>query len=430
MTARFTRAGTYWRRNHYDEADRDLIAVFTRHADADVAPQAATMLLDGLNVRHRYDEMLRWVVQMRADPVLTREPQLAEQLLQLEVAFLRHEAESAEAAHAFARCTELYDRAYALAPKSTSADELLYNSSVCAEAGGDASGAIARGRELVHVAGTSRLASHMLGRLAALHAAIGDYAASAVDDEQLAFRGEPHEARDAIGDAVRLRTLVGDDAIAERDLAHATHVLAEDAWTALAVTIARIRLDRGDRGGARRVLDLALARPRLHVDVATLAWDLACPTIPTDGLCLVHDVPMAREHRYAELALSTVRRSAPQDDHLLIAAEAALELALADHTPAHAAAATTALAPLVRSPDPAIELVAHVQLARLAHHAGDVTAEHAELTACRDRALHELSASWLATCESRLGLVMSHDVMPPRRAGPIAVDSEEAFGAP
>ncbi len=168
----FVRAMVFHRHARHADVIPAMAAIVTGHADADVAEYAANVLLDALNLQARYDEMLAWVVRMRADrTLLAGRPDLARTLDALHVQGLRKQAGVAEASNdaaAFARCAAIYQQIFHDVPRPDRADELLYNGALCAERAGAIADARARYQRLLKRFPRSPLAAATRARLKAL----------------------------------------------------------------------------------------------------------------------------------------------------------------------------------------------------------------------------------------------------------------------
>jgi hypothetical protein len=167
----FVRAMVFHRHARHADVIPAMAAIVTGHADADVAEYAANVLLDALNLQARYDEMLAWVVRMRATARCCRPPDLARTLDALHVQGLRKQAEVAEASNdaaGFARCAAIYQQIFHDVPRPDRADELLYNGALCAERGGAIADSRARYQRLLKRFPRSPLAAATRARLKAL----------------------------------------------------------------------------------------------------------------------------------------------------------------------------------------------------------------------------------------------------------------------
>lgn len=168
----FVRAMVFHRHARHADVVPAMAAIVTGHADAEVAEYAANLLLDALNQEAKYDEMLAWVVRMRADrTLLAGRAALAHTLDALHVQGLRKRAEEAEASHdavGFTRCAAIYEQILRDVARPDRADELLYNGGVCAEQAGAIADARARYQRLLKRFPRSSLAAATRGRLKAL----------------------------------------------------------------------------------------------------------------------------------------------------------------------------------------------------------------------------------------------------------------------
>jgi hypothetical protein len=434
--ARFLRARTWWRRGHADEADADFEDLVAHHPGADVAPYAAEMLLDSLDRRQRFDELAAWTDRAAASQALVRQdPELEKTLVHIQVAFARRAAETAGSAEHYASCAALYDRAYALAPRDDRADELVYNAAVCFELAGEGTLALARLHALVAAAPRGVLAVNAEIRIERIAREIGDFTGALAAANSLIAPGSQAASaplRDAFADAIELHAALGDATAADRALVLARQRLPADEahWAEVGLSLARARLAGGDRAGAAHVFELALRWARAQLPVARLAWELACPSAETDGLCLAGDAPRARDPRLVAVALAAAQAAPGPLEHARVLAAAATEAALAASPadPVRDREAATALAPLAMLADPEVALAAHAGLARLARHAGDAATERAELTACRDRALDALRLTWLTSCERTLGPPPHERVPAPETAVPPPEPEDAAPG--
>lgn len=168
---RFFRAGVLRRHGLDDAALTDYAALVTTYPRAEVAEYAANLLLDTLNLRGRTVELVAWAERMRGSAELLRgRADLAEVVTRIHVISLRKQAEALEAAGDLLGCAAQYHQAYADAPRSGDAPELLWNGGWCAERGGDVRQARADYQRLRKRFPDSELAARARARLAALPA--------------------------------------------------------------------------------------------------------------------------------------------------------------------------------------------------------------------------------------------------------------------
>ena len=282
---RFVRANVLRRYHHDDEALADLRELIAKHLDHEVGPYAVNLALDLLNRARRYDEMIALVASVRDDPrlvdaeLIQRLRLLQRQSLRLQAERAATDAERTDDAAGYARCATFYEQASAIDPRGADRDELAYNAGVCWEHAIELDRARAAMAMVVAQKPPSRLAAsarRIRARLAQLQ---GDWAAAATDLEAAARLDGGAVAVDDMLEVSRWRLALGDHAA----VAKAAAWLAVSHKPVLAAQVliasARMRLDAGDRRGARAAL--RRARTASGVDRETVEAALAALEAPT-----------------------------------------------------------------------------------------------------------------------------------------------------
>jgi tetratricopeptide (TPR) repeat protein len=246
-------------------------------------------------------------------------------------------------------------------PKQPYADELLYNSAVCFEQAHDVATAIATWDRLVKSHPASKLAGKALIRTAMDYVAVARLDEAATRFEQYAARyaGEK-DARDFLGNAITLRTALGDRArqVADTKLWLRMYA-AKDPTGAAELTLAvvgaydapadQVKALReyltmfGSKGGRDR---LALVFERL----GDALWAQSCPVKLVDGLCVKVVADKAPHCGPNTTRREAVPRTALRADALIAydrAVKVVEEAGLTDPVSLHAAA----MARLARADD-------------------------------------------------------------------------------
>lgn len=294
----YRKARVYYDHQRHDAAIRWLAEIVTRHPDDAIAPQAAHLLLDSLNVLKRHKKMEEWIERMLASPRLAR-GELAITLARIKRGSTRLEAERLADKKQYAACARRYLQLAGPDPASRDWPELIYNAAVCLEQDGKREQAIGALERLVKGRPEDALAPRALLMMAGHHQALGQNAAAATCYEEHA-RAYPNErqAADGLETAISLRLelkhhkqALADAALFQRSYA-ATR--AERA-ASVAFAVGQVYEEQGrpravvrhyadflKRWGRRGGPELELAA---HVRIARALWRGACPAASAGGLC-------------------------------------------------------------------------------------------------------------------------------------------------
>lgn len=135
---RFQAGQAYWRANDPDQVVVVLGAFVREHPDHELAEAAANVLLDALNRAQRFDEMIAWADEMRANPALMNgRDELKMTLGQLRRASLWKRAQEAERSEDWKGCADTYQTLRKEDPKDPQSDVILYNTMLCLHQAGD-----------------------------------------------------------------------------------------------------------------------------------------------------------------------------------------------------------------------------------------------------------------------------------------------------
>jgi len=294
----YRKARVYYDHQRYDAAIRWLAEIVTRHPDDEIAPLAAHLLLDSLNLLKRYKKMEEWIERMLASPRLAR-GELAITLAKLKRGSTRLEAERLADRKQYAACARRYLQLAGPDPAARDWPELIYNAAVCLEQDGQRERALGALERLVKGRPEDALAPRALLMMAGHHQALGQNAAAASCYEEHAkkYPGEK-PAADGLETAISLRLglkhhkqALADAALYQRN--YGAKRAERAAHVAFAVgqvyeqqgrprAVARHYADYLKRWGRQGGVELVLAA---HVRIARALWRGACPAASAGGLC-------------------------------------------------------------------------------------------------------------------------------------------------
>jgi tetratricopeptide (TPR) repeat protein len=171
----FSRAHLAYQHNRFEEALPLWNEIVTKHPAHESAEFAATLLLDTLNRRGKFDELVAAVERMRADPKLVaNRSMLRATLTTLHVQALRKQAEAHQAIGrtgdraGFENCGKIHRDAYLANPTYDRRDELLFNAGMCFAAAGKVADARQAYRDVIARFPKSPLVASARQRLADL----------------------------------------------------------------------------------------------------------------------------------------------------------------------------------------------------------------------------------------------------------------------
>jgi len=205
------------------------------------------------------------------------------------------EAERTQDPAAFVACGQAFLDAYNQDPTAATNDEVLFDAGRCFEAGKSISAALQAHALVIKSFPTSKLAAKSLALSGRMYAQIAMYDRAAERFERYATRyaGEK-DARDMLGEAIRLRAALGDSAkqIADTNLwirmygAKTKQEAARAAYSLVAVydgdgAIAQLRAYLKDYGAEDPDLTIAA-----HTGLGDRLRARSCPVHAIDGLCV------------------------------------------------------------------------------------------------------------------------------------------------
>jgi tetratricopeptide (TPR) repeat protein len=237
----------------------------------------------------------------------------------------------------FLACGKAYLDVYNADPKRPDNDEVLYNAAICFQEGKAVGGAMQAFEMVLRYYPSSKVALRALAQMAAAYARIArfDQAAARYEEYAKKYAGEK-DARDAIENAIVMRTAIGDTAKRIEDTKYFVQTYgakapqeAADATFAL-VTAYDTPADQvkalreylrvyGAKGGREK---LAVAYGR----IGDALWRQSCPVSSFDGLC----VKLVREQTPrcdpAAIRVVTVARTAAVRKDALAAYDQAIKV--------------------------------------------------------------------------------------------------------
>jgi TolA-binding protein len=350
VTMKFTKANTYRRYNHYDEAVPIFLDILDNHKLHETGEFAANLLLDIYNNQQRFDDLVALVDKLDGDAkFLEGKDDLRTTLARLKMQTLRKGAEKKEAEakagndyDKFVACGQAYMDIYNRNPESPENDQVLYNAGVCFEQGKLISAAIIAYNTLEKYYASSKITARAVARLGKAYGDIAFYDRAAEKLEQYAgadknkkgYAGEK-DAYEAMSNAVFFRKGIGDDAKALEDTRYFIGTFGpkkpqEAANAMFSMTgiyekqgdgdalIKHLReyISRfGDKGGSDRVVIA-------HAKIGQVLWKQSCPVKELDGSC----VKIVRERAISSKKQKKVARKGVVEQPLQCGPESKIKL--------------------------------------------------------------------------------------------------------
>jgi tetratricopeptide (TPR) repeat protein len=405
VVAEFIRANTLHSYDQLAAATPLYLDIVTNHRDHDVTEYAANLACDSLIRLEKFDELVAFVEQLRADKAfLARFPKLAHIVHVIHRKSLADRErspvslEGSRQPRPYAEYDEL-GQAYldAVEPRETDTDELLYNAMVSFEEARDLDRALATGTRFLRELPHAKLAPRVVARMARAEGDVGRYADAARDLERYAALAPGElDVRDALGDALLFRVGLGQLDLAARDLdalAKAPH-LDPKQLARSTLGLARSELEAGRRADALHHARAVVPRDADPVALGLVLAELACPVALVDELC-----PRPRDPKLLALATSVLERATDADDPDDFGRRVLVDLAVEAHTVRDLEDARTRYRELTGDPSET-RVVAHERLGRLgvlAQHPDEAAGEFA-LCIIEARS-HTLALEWLQRCE-------------------------------
>jgi tetratricopeptide (TPR) repeat protein len=302
----YRKARIYYVYNHYREAIDMFAVIATKHSKHELAVYAANLLLDSLNIMHRYDELNQWVKRFLAMADLTeRDPAFKKKMEELEAASERKAAEELQKTAHYKDCGERYAGIANKYQDDPRWPELLYNAALCFEAAKLIGQAINIRNTLIKVKPKETLAQKAVYMIGANYHALAWYSRAADYYESFSkqFPGEK-EAPEALQNAIVFRLGLGeyDKAIEDSNL----FVKNYGTRPKLASRTASINFSLGSIYETRNETDAMVKhytkyltkwgphggldrQIQAHVKIGEVLWKDSCPGKGEWGACIKVD---------------------------------------------------------------------------------------------------------------------------------------------
>jgi tetratricopeptide (TPR) repeat protein len=201
----YRKARIYYEYNHYRKAADMFAMLATKYPRDRLAPYAANLLLDSLNILKDYEALEKWVAKMLKSRDLAR-GELLTTLRRLKRGIARKKLEQYQKVGRYRECGEGYAKLANDYPDDPRWPELAYNAAICFEAAKLIGQAIMIRDALIRVKPKHKLAHKALYQVGQNYHALAWYSRAADYYEKFAkqFPGET-EAPDALRDAIVFR---------------------------------------------------------------------------------------------------------------------------------------------------------------------------------------------------------------------------------
>ncbi len=300
---KYRKARIFYDYNHFDEAIKLFADIVDHNTTDELAIYSANLLLDCLNILHRYKELLHTVDNYLANPILMKDEEFRKQMVSLKTDSLVAEAKQYEKDKNYKECGISFIAAAETLPEHKDHAQRLYNAGLCFQNAHLIGQAIKAREELIKDHPNDPLAQRALFQIASGYHQLAYYSEAARRYEEFAnkFPGEK-KALTALGNAYSFRIGLGEFDQAIQDMNNFVKYYgakrpAETANVVFQMSEVYEKENKTDelaknleaylkKWGAKGGIDKEILA---HFKLGEIAWAKSCPQAGVNGACIKID---------------------------------------------------------------------------------------------------------------------------------------------
>ncbi len=297
---KYRKARVFYDYNHFDDAIKLFADIVDHHTTDELAIYSANLLLDCLNILHRYKELLQTVDKYLANPILMKDEEFRKQMVSLKTDSLVAEAKQYEKDKNYKECGISFIAAAETLPEHKEHAQRLYNAGLCFQNAHLIGQAIKAREELIKDHPNDPLAQRALFQIASGYHQLAYYSEAAKRYEEFAnkFPGEK-KALTALGNAYSFRIGLGEFDQAIEDMNNFVKYYgakrpSETANVVFQMSEVYEKEKKTDelvknleaylkKWGAKGGIDKEILA---HFKLGEIAWTKSCPQEGVNGACI------------------------------------------------------------------------------------------------------------------------------------------------
>jgi tetratricopeptide (TPR) repeat protein len=297
---KFRKARIFYDYNHFDDSIKLFQDIVDKHVNDELAIYSANFLLDGLNIKKRYKDLLQWVEKFLANPVLMKDQGFRQQMVSLKTDSLVQEGKQYEKNKNFKECGISFIAAAETIPDHPKHAERLFNAGTCFQNARLIGQAIKAREQLLKDHPKDPLAQRALFQIASGYHGLAYYSEAARRFEEFAgqYPGEK-QAITALGNAYSFRVGLGEFEQAVKDMNSFVKYYGDKKpheTASVVFQMSEVFEKQGKNDELYKHLNEYLKKwgPKggidkqilAHFKLGELAWKKSCPQEGVNGACL------------------------------------------------------------------------------------------------------------------------------------------------